>query len=171
MLEPLIPENEVQRLQALRSLALLDTEAEDEYDRITNIAKYAFKVPICLVSLIDDSRQWFKSCQGISVLQTPRSISFCGHAIQHKKVFIIPNAPMDSRFADNPLVTGDPHIRFYAGYPLSAPSGELMGTLCIISDEARTLEKHEIKVLEDLGTLVEEQFMIRSKKLGVPDKA
>lgn len=168
MLEPELAANEAQRIQALKTLALLDTDAEDEYDRITNIAKYAFRVPICLVSLVDDDRQWFKSCHGLSVLQTPRSISFCGHAIHHKKVFIVPNAPRDPKFADNPLVTGDPHIRFYAGYPLSAPGGELIGTLCIISDEARTLEAEEVKVLEDLGALVEEEFVRRSLNLGVP---
>ena len=96
------------------------------------------------------------------------SLQLALEEINDKKVFIVPNAPRDPKFADNPLVTGDPHIRFYAGYPLSAPGGELIGTLCIISDEARTLEAEEVKVLEDLGALVEEEFVRRSLNLGVP---
>ena len=167
MLEPKPTANEYQRMLALRALRLLDTEPEDEYDRITNITKFAFKVPICLVSLVDDDRQWFKSCQGLSVLETPRSISFCGHSIQSKSIFIVPNAPLDPRFADNPLVTGEPNIRFYAGCPLAAPGGELIGTLCIISDKARTLDEEEMQVLRDLSSLVEDEFEKRSHKISL----
>lgn len=113
------PDNEVQRLRHLNTLAILDTAAEERFDRITRLARRLFNVPIALISLVDENRQWFKSCYGLNVSETSRDISFCGHAILGKKVFVIEDASQDPRFADNPLVTDAPNIRFYAGVSLA----------------------------------------------------
>ena len=126
MQTPATPDNEHLRLDALRRITILDTSAEERFDRITRMARNMFDVPISLVSLVDKDRQWFKSCCGLPVLETPRDISFCGHAILGDGLFVVEDATRDLRFADNPLVTGDPHIRFYAGAPLSAPGGHHM---------------------------------------------
>ena len=117
MIAPDIPENEKERLTTLRKLELLDILPEEVYDRITRMAFRYFNVPIALVSLIDDKRQWFKSKQGLDVDETARDISFCGHAINSDHPFVIKNALEDDRFHDNPLVTDGPEIRFYAGRP------------------------------------------------------
>ncbi|MBP7663732.1 MAG: GAF domain-containing protein, partial [Shewanella sp.] len=114
---PTIPENELQRLATLRALNVLDTDAEERFDRITRLTRRIFSLPICVVTLVDADRQWFKSRQGLEVTETPREISFCGHAINHDGIFIVNDALKDPRFSDNPLVTEQPHIRFYAGYP------------------------------------------------------
>ncbi len=118
MKAPDIPQDEQARIKALRSLNVLDTPSEERFDRLTRLAKRMFDVPIALVSLVDENRQWFKSCIGLDVSETPRDISFCGHAILGSEVFIIPDTKKDERFTDNPLVLNDPHIRFYAGCPL-----------------------------------------------------
>jgi GAF domain-containing protein len=132
MESPDIPSNEEHRLATLRSLGILDTSHEERFDRVTRMSKRLFDVPIALVSLVDESRQWFKSSAGLDTLETPRDIAFCGHAILDENIFHVPDATKDPRFADNPLVTGPPDIRFYAGRPLHAPNGDRMGTLCII---------------------------------------
>ncbi len=112
MRTPDIPENEDIRLKSLQSLDVLDTQPEERFDRLTRMCKRLFGVPIALVSLVDENRQWFKSCVGLSVSETPRDISFCGHAILGNEIFMIPDTANDERFADNPLVLNDPHIRF-----------------------------------------------------------
>jgi len=155
---PDIPDNEPSRIAALCGLAVLDTPPEERFDRITRIAQRHFQVPIALVSLIDSERQWFKSRQGLDATETPRDISFCGHAILSDEVFYIPNALEDSRFADNPLVSDGPKIRFYAGAPLHSPEGERIGTLCIIDDKARQFSRDELELLRDLANCVEEEF-------------
>lgn len=109
MQSPEVPDNERLRLDALRCLAVLDSPAEERFDRITRMARNMFDVPIALVSLVDENRQWFKSCCGLPVLETPRDISFCGHAILGEELFVVEDAAQDPRFSDNPLVTGDPH--------------------------------------------------------------
>lgn len=147
--------NEKARIAALCELNVLDTPNEERFDRITRIAKQYFEVDIVLVSLVDVNRQWFKSAQGLDVDQTPRDISFCGHAIQSEELFIIPDAHADDRFADNPLVTGAPFVRAYAGYPIAAPGGEIVGTLCLIHREPRTFSEVEKQTLVDLGKCVE----------------
>ncbi len=134
---PTIPDNESERLEALRRLQVLDTPVEERFDRLTHLAKDLSKVSIALISLVDSERKWFKSKQGLEVCETPRNISFCGHAILKSNILYIPNALEDSRFADNPLVTGAPHIRFYAGAPLSTLEGYRIGNLCIIDDKPR----------------------------------
>lgn len=122
------------------------------------MAKRLFGVPIALVSLVDESRQWFKSCFGLSASETSRDISFCGHAILGNDLFIIPDTIVDERFADNPLVLNDPHIRFYAGCPLRAPNGSKLGTLCIIDRQPRNFGKDDFEALKDLASMVEREL-------------
>lgn len=158
MEQPGIPPNESTRLATLKALNVLDTPPEERFDRVTRMAKRMFRVPIALVSIVDQDRQWFKSAQGLSACETPRSISFCGHAILGDDVFLIPNALDDPRFADNPLVTGAPHVRFYAGCPLRAPDGMKVGTLCIIDSEPREFDQDDASALRDLASMVEDEL-------------
>jgi diguanylate cyclase (GGDEF)-like protein len=139
-------------------LNILDTLPEERFDRLTRLAKRLFGVPIALVSLVDENRQWFKSCQGLAVSETDRDISFCGHAITGDNVFLIPDASQDERFHDNPLVTNAPHIRFYAGCPLKVSNGSQVGTLCIIDREPRAFSDEDIGLLKDLTRMVEEEL-------------
>jgi len=157
MIPPAIPVDEASRLDALRSLNILDTAAEERFDRLTRLAKRAFGVPIALVSLVDANRQWFKSCQGLSVSETPRHISFCGHAILRDEVLVVPDALLDERFHDNPLVVGEPKIRFYAGCPLAAPNGSRLGTLCLVDRQPRALDAGDLEVLRDLAGMAERE--------------
>lgn len=154
MQPPEIPDTEGERIAELRSLLLLDSSPEERFDRITRVAKQLFNVPIALVSLIDTERQWFKSSVGLDATETGRDISFCGHAILADDVFIIENAAEDERFSDNPLVTEGPEIRFYAGAPLAMPSGNNLGTLCIISPEPRKFGPEQSILLHDLSKIV-----------------
>jgi PAS domain S-box-containing protein len=158
MLAPALPPDEEDRLAALRSLELLDTPAEERFDRITRIAQRLFDVPIVLVSLVDQCRQWFKSAQGLGASETPRDISFCGHAIHAGKVFVVENALDDPRFADNPLVTGPPNIRFYAGAPLATAGGFRVGTLCLVDSKARAFPATDQRDLRDLAAWVENEL-------------
>lgn len=159
MQEPVIPIDEQERLSQLRSLAILDTPPEERFDRVTRMARRLFGVPIALVSLVDENRQWFKSGIGLDIKETERRVSFCAHAILKKGIFIIENAEQDERFCDNPLVTGDPHIRFYAGHPLYTLSGQPVGTLCILDREPRTFNEEDIDMLSDLAGMVEREIM------------
>lgn len=158
MLEPATPLDETVRLKALHSLRILDTEPEERFDRITRLARSVFRVPISLVSLVDSDRQWFKSRNGLDAAETPRRISFCGHAIRGQDVFVVRNACNDERFCDNPLVLGEPAIRFYAGYPLRAPDGSRLGTLCIIDREPREFGEEDAETLTHLGQMVEAEL-------------
>lgn len=158
MKSPETPEDEKLRLAKLRSLCILDTAKESRFDRLTRIAQRIFKVPISLVSLVDENRQWFKSCVGLNASETPRTVSFCGHAILGSDVFIVEDALEDDRFADNPLVEGDPHIRFYAGCPLILDNRRL-GTLCIIDQSPRSLDQDQIDILKDLASMVEHELV------------
>ncbi len=137
MIEPATPRDEAQRLAALSALGILDTEPERAFEDIVELTKAVLGVPIALVSLVDRDRQWFKAATGLSACETPRSVSFCAHAIHEADVFVVPDASFDPRFHDNPLVVGDPFIRFYAGFPLQLASGYRIGTLCAISPEPR----------------------------------
>jgi phosphoribosyl 1,2-cyclic phosphodiesterase/CheY-like chemotaxis protein len=150
-----MPINEGARLAALKKLEILDTDPEERFDRIARIASESFDVPIALVSLVDHDRQWFKSCVGLSTKETPRDMAFCAHAILENQLLIVPDAFLDPRFADNPLVSGEPHVRFYAGCPLKLPDGNLIGTLCLIDPRPRQLDDRKINLLKDLGKLVE----------------
>ena len=168
MKPPQIPDDEQVRLNQLRALAILDTPPEERFDRVTRMAKRLFGVPIALVSLVDENRQWFKSCMGLDVSETDRRISFCGHAILNKGVLIINDATQDERFFDNPLVTEDPHIRFYAGQPLRTLSGQGLGTLCIIDRTPRDFSEEDTATLEDLAGMVEREIM--AVQLSVSDE-
>ena len=153
-----IPPDEHERLRALRALMLLDTTPEERFDRVVAFAAQEFGCPIALVSLIDARRQWFKARIGLPVCETARDISFCGHAILDDELFVVPDATADPRFADNPLVTGEPHIRFYAGAPLRLASGHRIGTLCLIDTRPRQLDATEQAILMSLRDLVAQEL-------------
>jgi diguanylate cyclase (GGDEF)-like protein len=167
MIKPEIPENESERLHALKTLQILDTTHEERFDRVTRMAKRIFGVSISLVSLIDQDRQWFKSKQGFEATEMPRDISFCGHAINQDGLFIVPNASKDERFFDNPLVTSAPNIRFYAGYPLKIRGGLNIGTLCLLDEAPREMDEEDQLLFKDLGAIIEQE--IRSIQLATLD--
>lgn len=158
MRSPSTPANETQRMQALLDTGLLDSPSEERFDRLAKLAQQVLRVPIALISLVDADRQWFKSCQGLEVRETGRDVSFCAHAILDGGIFEIPDAHLDERFADNPLVTGAPHIRFYAGAPLSTQEGYRIGTLCVIDNEPRQLTDQERGILRELADCVEAEI-------------
>ena len=158
MVPPAYPENESTRIDTLRSLNILDTSPEERFDRLTRLAKRLFGVPIALVSLVDADRQWFKSVQGLEVSETPRKTSLCGHAILGDDILMIRDATQDERFHDNPMVTAEPGIRFYAGIPLTVPNGSKLGTLCLIDREPRTLSDEDQALLRDLGRMAEQEL-------------
>ncbi|WP_339433209.1 MULTISPECIES: sensor domain-containing diguanylate cyclase [unclassified Pseudomonas] len=159
MLVPGKTANEDARIQALHGLNLLDSAPEERFDRLTRLARRLFNVPIALVTLVDKDRQWFKSCVGLEVTQTPRDVSFCGHVILKDDLLLVPDARQDERFHDNPLVTGEPNVRFYAGYPLTVPNGNKMGTLCLIDTKPRELDDEERALLRDLAGMAEQELM------------
>jgi diguanylate cyclase (GGDEF)-like protein len=168
MLPPEKPDNEIARLASLHGLGILDTAPEERFDSITRIAKRLFDVSIALVSLVDDDRQWFKSCQGLGVSETPREISFCGHAILEADVLVVEDTREDERFHDNPLVTAPPGIRFYAGAPLSLSNQARIGTLCIIDDKPRVFAQEDQAMLSDLASMVERE--IAAMQLALTDE-
>ncbi len=153
------PPNESQRLTALYGLHLLDTPPEERFDRITRLATRILNVPISNVSLIDRDRQFNKSHQGSDMQELPREHSFCAHSILAERPFVVPDARIDPRFAANPLVTGKPGIRFYAGQPISAPDGSVVGALCVIDRQPRILSEEDLQSLQDLARLVERELM------------
>ena len=154
MITPPFPPNEAERIKALHDLLILDTEPENRFDAQTVYCQAHFGVEFALVSLVDTDRQWFKSACGLDAKQTPRDISFCGHAILRDEVMVVRNALEDDRFHDNPLVIGPPFIRFYAGAPLRLSSGHLVGTLCLIDSKQRNLTDDDQKHLAILSHAV-----------------
>lgn len=155
---PEVPANEAERLQALIASGLLDDTSSDDFDRFTRLAQALFGCKISLFSLIDERRQWFKSRQGIALKETPRDISFCAHAVFNDKLLYVSDATADERFADNPLVTGNPAIRLYAGVPLHSIDGLPLGTLCIVDDIPRELNQLQLTLLQDLAALAETEI-------------
>lgn len=149
-----LPANEHERLGALRQLAILDTETEERFDRVTRIAAAAFGVPIALVSLVDHERQWFKSCFGLPGRETHRDEAFCAHVVHSGTEMIVQDTLLDDRFAENPLVLNEPRIRFYAGVPLTLQNGACIGTLCLIDTRPRELDADELAMLRDLRNIV-----------------
>ena len=171
MQEAELAKNEADRIATLHGTRILDTPPEDRFDRYTRITARAFDMPIALISLIDESRQWFKSAVGIDVDETPRDISFCGHAILGDDVFEVRNARLDPRFRDNPLVAGPPRIRFYAGAPLKGPNGHRLGTLCIIDRIPHELSDDEKAMLKNLADMVVGEILREvDSNIGKPDR-
>jgi signal transduction histidine kinase len=161
--------DEEKRLETLRSYGILDTPPEEEYDDLTSIAAYICGAKISLVTLVDAERQWFKSAHGLSIRETPREYSFCAHAIwEPGDMFVIEDARKDDRFKDNPLVTGEPNIVFYAGVPLRAHNGAPLGTLCVIDDAPRELSADQAKTLRALSKQVGKLLELRrtNRELG-----
>ena len=159
MQAPELPDNEEERLATLRSLHILNTPRHDRFDRYTRISSQMFDMPIALISLIDRDRQWLKSSVGLDVEETPRDVSFCGHAILGDGVFEIQNSRRDKRFRDNPLVLEQPHVTYYAGAPLEAPNGHRLGTLCLIDRVPRRLNDEEKAMLKSLADMVVSEML------------
>jgi CheY-like chemotaxis protein len=148
-----IPQDEARRIAALRELRILDTAPEARFDRVTRLATALFDVPMATISLIDEDRQWFKSCQGLGAEETSRDAAFCAHVVHSRQPMIVADTFLDERFADNPLVVGDPRIRFYAGYPLILDDGHCVGTLCLLDTRPRTLAAPDMDRLHDLADI------------------
>jgi diguanylate cyclase (GGDEF)-like protein len=170
-----LPSNEAERLAALRSYDVLDTICEASFDNITQMAAQLTGCPISLVSLVDSERQWFKSKVGLDATETPREQSFCAHAITNSsEALVVGDALLDARFSDNPLVSGAPSIRFYAGVPLVNSEGLALGTLCVIDREPRKLSQSQSETLQRLAgavmtTLELRRAMIRVRSVAVID--
>ncbi len=156
-------EKETERLRKLKELDILDTIEEQAYDDLTFLAAHICETPIALISLLDEQRQWFKSHYGLDVRETPREFAFCAHAILGDDLFIVENSLLDERFHDNPLASGEPHVKFYAGAPLALGDDLKLGTLCVIDHEARTLTDSQQKALKALARQVVSQLELRLK--------
>ncbi len=152
---------EAKRLKVLWQYDVLDTVPEEVFDDLTELAARICEAPIALISLVDENRQWFKAKVGVTIKETSRDISFCAHAIKQQELFIIPDATKDARFANNPLVTSDPKIRFYAGAPLVTPDGHALGTLCVIDKVPRELKAEQQQALRVLARHVMMQLELR----------
>lgn len=159
MQKPAIPIDEKNRIESLRALNILGSLPEERFDRITRLARKVFDVPIALISLVDTNRQCFLSSYGLDLKETPRDISFCGHAILGDDIFTVPDATLDIRFSDNPLVKDTPNIRFYAGCPIIVPNGSKLGTLCLIDHSPREFDEEDKTLLRDLAHLVEQEVV------------
>lgn len=161
-----LPPDEAQRLQALHELELLDSADEEAFDHLTRLASLICEVPISVISLVDDDRQWFKSRVGLEARETTRDVAFCTHAILANEIFEIPDAQLDPRFCNNPLVTGDPNISYYAGMPLHTQEGYRVGTLCVIDHQPRLLTAAQRESLALLGALASRQLELRKAALA-----
>lgn len=157
----MIARDEAERMAALRRYRILDTEPERSFDDLALLASHICGTPMALITLVDERRQWFKSRVGVSVTETSRAISFCTHAIQQTDLFVVQDATRDERFKNNPQVTGDAHIRFYAGAPLVTPDGHALGTLCVVDRVSRTLTPEQLEALDALRRQVQTQLQLR----------
>jgi GAF domain-containing protein len=155
------PSQESARVAALDRYAILDTEPEQTFDDLVILAAYICKTPIAMLSLVDEHRQWFKSRVGVQIRETPKETSFCAHAIQQEDLFIVPDTLKDPRFKDNPMVLGEPHIRFYTGAPIVNEDGFALGTLCVIDRQPRELDSEQKEALWALSRLALGQMELR----------
>jgi EAL domain-containing protein (putative c-di-GMP-specific phosphodiesterase class I)/GAF domain-containing protein len=169
MLNAPIPANDRARLQELRSYGILDSGDEQEFDDISYLVRDIADTPIGIISLVDENRQWFKSCIGLEARETPRNISFCGHTILQRTPLIIEDTLLDERFRDNPLVVEAPHIRFYAGFPLISRNGMALGSLCAVDHRPRQPTAQQITALERLARLVEQLMELRRESRMLQD--
>lgn len=160
-----ILQNEEQRLVSVHNLGLLDTPPEERFDRITLLATKIFHVPISTLTLVDAKREWFKSCQGLPKHEGDRAISFCGHALVSDKMFVVPDTKKDERLADNPMVTGEPYVRFYAGVPMMSTDGQRVGVFCIKDTKPREFSKDDQEILKELAAWAESE--INARNLGL----
>jgi two-component sensor histidine kinase len=167
---PGVPVNEAERLKVLKSYQILDTTPEAAFDGITALAAHILQVPIVLVSIVDAERQWFKSSVGLEAAETGRDVSFCGHVVTHDRELVVRDARMDRRFSDNPLVTGEPKVVFYAGMPLRTQEGFVLGTLCAIDHEPRELTPEEHSLLAILAAQVMAQLELRRRNVELEDR-
>ena len=164
-----IPQNESKRLKVLWQYEVLDTVPEEVFDDLTELAARICEAPIALISLVDEKRQWFKAKVGVTISETSRELSFCAYAITQSDLFIVPDATQDKRFANNPLVTADPKIRFYAGAPLITPDGHALGTLCVIDKVPRELRPEQKQALRILARHVVTQLELRRRSCELVD--
>jgi signal transduction histidine kinase len=164
-----LPDDETSRLHALRAYQILDTESEPAYDELVRLAGAICGVPVSLVSLVDERRQWFKARLGLEAAETPRDVAFCAHAILREELFVVDDAYDDPRFVDNPLVRGEPYVRFYAGAPLRARGGEKLGTLCVIDHIPRRLTDGQREALLALKHQAEAHLELRLRALELAD--
>jgi PAS domain S-box-containing protein len=161
--------NELQRINKLKQYEILDTLPEEQFDRFTRLATFVSDSPIALISLIDDKRQWFKSKVGLDINETEKNISFCQYAIKDVKIFEVENAELDNRFSQNPLVTGNPNIKFYAGQPLIDDEGFALGTLCVIDTKPKMLSEKQRLALRDLADEVMQNIVDRKRTIEIND--
>ena len=157
-----IPTNEPKRLDVLRSLAILDSESDAGFDGLVELAKTLFDLPMVAVSLVDEQRQWFKASIGLGVCETHREVSFCAHIVEKPKVMVVEDAMLDDRFYDNPLVTEEPFIRFYAGAPLRPVGDEVLGTLCVMHTRPRSFSDDEQQLLKLLAGQAEQLIQLHA---------
>jgi GAF domain/Rieske [2Fe-2S] domain len=157
-----IPKDEARRIASLRELRILDTEPDERFDRITRLATALFDVPIAMITLVDENRQWFKSCVGLSKTEDSRDTAFCAHVVYSREPMIVEDAFLDLRFADNPLVINEPRIRFYAGYPLILDTRSCIGTLCLIDTRPRTMREADLERLHDLANIAMQEIRSRA---------
>lgn len=156
---------EAKRVAALEAYQLLDTAPHPSFDTVTRTAQTAFEAPIALISLVDSYRQWFKSCIGLDISETPRELSFCSHAIEQDAVFVVENTENHPLFRENPLVTGAPHIRFYAGAPIIDAEGYALGTLCVIDREPRSFSDRDQRLMAGLAECAMSAITLHSQSL------
>lgn len=162
MLAPEIPKDEQKRIEKLRALNILDTSAEERFDRLTRLAKRIFKADISIITLIDSDRQWFKSTTDTQIFpsEISRDISFCAHTILDDTIMVVEDASKDERFKANPIVINDPKIRFYAGYPLRMNDGSALGALCVLDSKPRRFCADDLQMLKDLGAMAEQEIAV-----------
>ncbi len=156
-----VPSNEARRLQALAASKLMDSPPEEVFDRLTWLASHVSECPMALLTLLSGRRQWFKSRIGLAACETAREAAFCSHTILQDGAFVVEDALADERFAANPLVTGEPHIRFYAGYPVLDANGFALGSLCVLDREPRRLRERELRALRELAAIASDEVRRR----------